>query len=1126
MTMFRERHSNVMKAKALTWAIFVILLFGHCLGDISSWKKRNEERSKHSVGDSCSHSRRDDGSYEVECFRQGRSEKKQDESFITSSSQVVRAQVSPGRHAKIQCSDLTHWEDLDLIAGLDIGNCPTVQFYLCPLPASSESTGKRSFKEFFDVIGAKNVTDLEFQSYLMLNDTLTAKHLEGLIGLRNLYLRDNGLTKLPGNLFSGAPDLKWIDLRGNSIVLPSSIFQDLPNLEVLELGSNGITSLPPDIFRGLTRLKLLNIWQNKLGETNLSRTHFLGLTALNSLDLNSNGIKMLSPGIFHDLRALKNLNLNSNNLSSIPADLFINNVNLTKLRLNDNRVPIRTLPLDLFSNLTKLKELSLESCGLEWLLKGFLKGLVDLVSVSFHNNKLRSLPETMFSGLSNLKTINLSNNLLSLVPESLFEGLKALKSLHLERNRLEMLPEKLLNDLSSLEELDLSDNYLKDIPRSMFSHVVKLRKLYLSHNQLSFPDPLGGPSWPNSPFHYCTELKVLEIANNSLQVIFSDWQHVITDLNTLNLSNNSIQTIAANDLQFTSNNIHVDLSNNNISLIDFKAAETLARAQEQPKLSKKNVVVILDNNPLNCDCKVYDLLRYVEGRMAPQVNLLFNVKTDNLYCASPQNIMGKPVRSLSSSNLTCDSDLPQLTELDEEMLVSIWNDTEQALKVTGSKCPRRCYCLDRPEDHSLVVNCSGSNLTSLPVALPVVSWSNYTELHAEGLGLQKLWAPWSLPIGYDRVRVLRLGRNSLTHLDVMSLPPHLDILELHQNNFTHLGKDVIAAVSNSSQIALHDNPWSCDCEAMDLLNFVQEHFKQVTVLSNVTCGSGSHYAKPFSQLTVNDICPLPTAIIVAACTSLAVIGIVFGTLAALYYRHQHVIKVWLFSHNLCLWLITEDELDKDKQYDAFISYSHQDEDFVVNELVPGLEGGRVSGGKSTTGENACSRESSPDEKKDIASYKLCLHFRDWVAGEWIPAQIARSVDSSCRTIVVLSPAFLESVWGQMEFRAAHCRALSEGRTRVIVILYGDVPPTESLDPELRAYLTTNTYVKWGDPWFWQKLRYAMPHFPRKPYKKVPSSASVLEMNMKNLHNGNGQCKPFEVIPTNHVPTDDSTTIVT
>jgi len=269
--------------------------------------------------------------------------------------------------------------------------------------------------------------------------------------------------------------------------------------------------------------------------------------------------------------------------------------------------------------------------------------------------------------------------------------------------------------------------------------------------------------------------------------------------------------------------------------------------------------------------------------------------------------------------------------------------------------------------------------------------------------------------------------------------------------------DVLEFLINSDNLTyltLHDNPWKCDCDAISLLHFIQTRYRKISdksKLSQVICYGIN---KSISSVTFYDICQFDLTIIYNSSIAITLIGLIIGFVGTMYYKYKRHIKIWLFAHQWCLRFVTEEELDCDKLYDAFVSFSHKDSDFVEDELVPKLESGP-----------------SP--------FKLCLHYRDWLAGEWISDNIARSVETSKRTIVVLSPNFLESVWGRMEFRTAHCQALNDGRARVIMILYGEIGPTDNLDPELKAYISMNTYIQWGDPWFWDKLRYALPHQSRR-----------------------------------------------
>lgn len=185
-------------------------------------------------------------------------------------------------------------------------------------------------------------------------------------------------------------------------------------------------------------------------------------------------------------------------------------------------------------------------------------------------------------------------------------------------------------------------------------------------------------------------------------------------------------------------------------------------------------------------------------------------------------------------------------------------------------------------------------------------------------------------------------------------------------------------------------------------------------------------------------------------------------------------RKWLFAMKI-VHFFKDYEDDDGKEYDAFISYksSKEDEDFVLHQLYQKLE--------------------------EEMGFKLCMHFRDFTPGDIIANNIIHAIENSRRTIMVLSPNYVESEWCRMEYQKAQHEMLKR-KHRIIPIMFRDISKADKCDSALYDILHTVTYIQWpedGDSLkidrFWNQLRLSLPkkrmqYSPSSPHH--PSSESL------------------------------------
>lgn len=972
----------------------------------------------------------------------------------------ITVKVQPKSFVHVTCQNAATFLDMmENLEDLEIGDIENVKILNCPVPPDPLAV-------LFTKMGIttlKKIKDLKFSYATRSRDTTQFQgyHLNNLTSLLSLDLSRSTLKRIDKTMFLETTKLRRLDLTNNrGLALEGDCFQHLTELEELNLNNCYIQSFELDTFKDLPNLKRLSLHHNKI--TKLQSSLFRNQRALVQLSIANNELEELSPGIFDNMENLKSIVLSFNKFRKLPENLFKNNKNLSTLEwiVNGKCLPFinncpeenifkLSLPETMFQG-SSIQEIKMLWVPIAKIPQTLFKSCDKLMNLTIQNGFINELPNNLFSDTKNIKHIDFSGNNLIKLPDKIFQDLYELSSLRFIKNRITDLNSDQFLDLKNLKVAHFQENRLSNLPRNLFSPTQKLEELDLSKNNLLDDNFIKG-----SVFEH---LKILDLANNNLTYIPQRFKFNFLNAEMINMSYNLVGNkdgiVHSEDINFVKRKDFLfDLSYNKIEHLLFEDRTVPNDDSSSSKETKK--LLNLTGNPFECDCKASTLKQKLEGSLGEPFKSMFSLSSHDLQCGPiPHSLSGQSISRLTYSDLSCKFPSAQIDML----------------------CTDNCSCHLNTYYRKTVIDCSNQGMEKFPSTLPLIpNYSDTIELIMANNLIRNLSKAvegyYNTKIknnnNYNTITKLSLSNNRIETFHQECLPPNLTEIFLDNNRiktFQHSDInyfDLMINRTKDSNLTLSNNPYECSCNSRPLYHFVKNRWSNIEDFDNIYLQCDQKPEK-LIKANVEEFCVIGLSVLII----LIVVILVFFLLGvcvilAFYICYRDTIVIWIYSKSWARIFFVEDIIDKEKPYDAFLSYSQQDADFVEKILLSGLEA-----------------PENPDYK-----YKCLIHTRDWNVGEMIPDQIINSVESSRRTIIVLSEAYIESMWTKLEFRAAHTQALQDKTQRVIIIVLGKLPPTDNMEEDLQKYLNLNTYLDSEDPWFWQKLRYALPHRGKSWSKK-------------------------------------------
>lgn len=377
---------------------------------------------------------------------------------------------------------------------------------------------------------------------------------------------------------------------------------------------------------------------------------------------------------------------------------------------------------------------------------------------------------------------------------------------------------------------------------------------------------------------------------------------------------------------------------------------------------------------------------------------------------------------VSPPDLKCirtDTDTPEtVKKIDKNSLTCPLNLPHQIL------CPTPCRCVRRPYDMLLIIACQ--NIAVVPFMPPYRTLTdiklNKVQLKINGNGIERLPSK-RRDLNYNDVTEIYASHNHIRWIIVDNIPDHLEYLDLKLNRMKHLPVDVVVQLATLKFLHLKDNPWNCS-ESFELIRFVKTHRDIVKDFNMIQCSNQQF----FLEFNVDEKC---SGRVVLAIVVIIIMLLGVGSFYV-YQRKRIQISEWIFLNDKLHLL--ERFFDKMKLFDAIIVATEYDKIFgkyITAKLID-----------------------KPNR------FKIGLLIKNWAAEDPMPKSVLKNLRNARRVIVVLSEYFEECDWKRWDHFHLNSR---------IIFVVKNKANTSSID------ITNKMSIKFGDPWFWDKMKHAMAH---------------------------------------------------